>query len=497
MSKKPAKKSETRKGRKKSSAQSSPTKSSSSKSSTAKPMRARSKRAPIKNTTLPRVSDIDQLGELPEGYGDIFLVARDPHWLFAYWDFDYSSFPIPWQLQLRIFRENELEKTISINDVARNWYIEVDHADAEYRVVFEFLNETKQWIEIGKTLPTRTPPEAISTRWDSEYATVPFHLSFNRLLEAINSAQSMGQPLTVALGRLQQSGSPEGAWARIKLLETLLGKNFLNRLSALDLSEVSSFLAAHASKPESGWSSELQKDGLFSVGNSSLSSIELQALLEKAGGLSSAEIANASSTSWGASGLSAFEAGISSSDSSWWTTTLGLNSETLSSLPFSSLPPLELAGLSSLELSSRTLSSWSGLEFNLSSWSQLVSATSLSSEIGGISSGSSWMKESSEKAGRGFFMHINAEVIFYGGTDPQAKVTVAGQPIHLEPDGTFRYHFKYPNGPFEVPIVATSPDGKETRSAVLYFQRSTERHGDVGATGQPGFLEEPAALFPR
>jgi hypothetical protein len=92
---------------------------------------------------------------------------------------------------------------------------------------------------------------------------------------------------------------------------------------------------------------------------------------------------------------------------------------------------------------------------------------------------------------RGFFMHVNAEVIFYGGTDPRAKVTVAGQPIQLQPDGTFRFHFKFPDNDFEIPIVAVSPDGKETRSAVLYFRRDTTRQGGVDASSQPAHLGDP------
>ena len=39
--------------------------------------------------------NIDQLGELPQGYGSdtIFLVAQEPHWLFTYWDIDISRHP--------------------------------------------------------------------------------------------------------------------------------------------------------------------------------------------------------------------------------------------------------------------------------------------------------------------------------------------------------------------------------------------------------------------
>jgi hypothetical protein len=88
-------------------------------------------------------------------------------------------------------------------------------------------------------------------------------------------------------------------------------------------------------------------------------------------------------------------------------------------------------------------------------------------------------------------MHVNAEVIFYGGTHPLAKVTIGGKPIQLQPDGTFRYHFKFPDNDFEIPIVAVSPDGQETRSAILSFRRATQRYGDVGATQQPAHLTEP------
>lgn len=98
---------------------------------------------------------------------------------------------------------------------------------------------------------------------------------------------------------------------------------------------------------------------------------------------------------------------------------------------------------------------------------------------------SSW-----SSAPRGFFMNVNAELIFYGGTHPQARVTIDGKPVQLQPDGTFRYHFVYPDAGYEIPIVAVSPDGLETRRAVLRFERSTSCEGQVDATPQPP-LGEP------
>ena len=87
-------------------------------------------------------------------------------------------------------------------------------------------------------------------------------------------------------------------------------------------------------------------------------------------------------------------------------------------------------------------------------------------------------------------MHVNAEIIFYGGTHPDATVTMNGQRIELGADGTFRYHFTLGDGDFDIPIVATSPDRVEQRTAALSFQRGTARTGDVGATGQPAELDE-------
>jgi hypothetical protein len=96
---------------------------------------------------------------------------------------------------------------------------------------------------------------------------------------------------------------------------------------------------------------------------------------------------------------------------------------------------------------------------------------------------------------RGFHMHVNAELIIYGGTSPDAKVRVDGHDISLSKDGTFHYHFVFPDGNFHIPIDATSADGGETRTALLSFLRMTELEGDVRKTGQPR-IDEPLGRKP-
>jgi hypothetical protein len=471
----------------------------------------------------------DQLGDLPSGYGQMYVVARDPHWLFSYWDFDYTEFPEKRQLLLQVFRGADLETAVEIDEFARNWYIPVQHADADYRVAFGWRGEDGAVRIIDEAGPTRTPPESISTQWDSQFATVPFHLGFNFLLDVIDAAKARGEPLTQALARLQQAASTSlggpSSWSesQLRILETLLGKAVVEQLSSMSSAELTTFLRTDlAAQLNSESASELLAKGrlaqllapeassLFSafreifggeLSSGALSSLKLSQAAESSETLAAGSESLASWQSGAGSesrlqqvGLSSFElpGGISSAELSSGALSsfsrvselgaLGLSSAELSS--FSGASELSALGLSSAELTSSALSSaaWSGLEFPLSSWSELAAESSLFSGFA-----SSW----SGAAERGFFMHVNAEVIFYGGTDPRANVTVGGQSIQLQPDGTFRYHFKFPDNDFEIPIVAVSPDGKEARSAVLYFRRDTTRQGDVGATGQPSHLSDP------
>ncbi|MEK0451234.1 MAG: hypothetical protein RL088_3502 [Verrucomicrobiota bacterium] len=95
-------------------------------------------------------------------------------------------------------------------------------------------------------------------------------------------------------------------------------------------------------------------------------------------------------------------------------------------------------------------------------------------------------------------LHVNAEIIVYGGTSPNNSVTIAGVPPQLRHDGTFRLHARMPDGDFEIPIVVTSPDGKHTRRATLRFSRETIADAGVSATPQPDYLppSPPGALPP-
>jgi hypothetical protein len=94
---------------------------------------------------------------------------------------------------------------------------------------------------------------------------------------------------------------------------------------------------------------------------------------------------------------------------------------------------------------------------------------------------------------KGFWFNVNAELIIYGATEPDAKVTIGERPIKLRPDGTFSYRFALPDGRYDLPAVATSADATDSRSAALHFKRETQYGGEVGQHPQDPALKPPKA----
>jgi len=351
----------------------------------------------------PSASAFEDLGELPQSYQEdvLFLTARDPRWLFCYWDFDWTQTPAgafrygaP-MFFLRITRANGAQETVvEIKPEARNWYVPVSSPATSYFAEIGFYNNEGTFVSCVRSGTATTPSEALADQEAAEFATAPAKLTFEQMLELVKSEVREGESLIHAVARISGQGAiafragaaPTWTDEQRQILSALLGTALIDRMG--------------------------------------LGSAEIDELLRK----SLTERLH----SEGASGLAAL-----------WQRALGMGGE--SSL-FSGF------------------GAWSGV----TSW------------------GASWGAQPfGARVERGFFMHVNAEVIFYGGTHPDATVWIDGKQIPLSPDGTFRYHFRLPDGDWSIPIVAQSPDRVERRSATLTLQRATQRVGEVGATAQP------------
>lgn len=72
-----------------------------------------------------------------------------------------------------------------------------------------------------------------------------------------------------------------------------------------------------------------------------------------------------------------------------------------------------------------------------------------------------------------FWMVVNTELIVYGATEPDAKVTMQGLPIKLRPDGTFSMRFALPDGRQDIPVVAVNRDGDMKRQIIPSVEKRT------------------------
>lgn len=72
-----------------------------------------------------------------------------------------------------------------------------------------------------------------------------------------------------------------------------------------------------------------------------------------------------------------------------------------------------------------------------------------------------------------FWLVADCELIVYGATEPDAKVTLRGQGVDLRPDGTFTLRFALPDGLHPIPIHAVNADGDMERSLTITVSRNS------------------------
>jgi hypothetical protein len=73
-----------------------------------------------------------------------------------------------------------------------------------------------------------------------------------------------------------------------------------------------------------------------------------------------------------------------------------------------------------------------------------------------------------------FQLEVDAELIVYGATLPEAYVTLQGEPVKVQPDGTFRVRVDLPNKRQVLPIVASAPQRGGRQTVVMAVERNTK-----------------------
>jgi hypothetical protein len=327
-------------------------------------------------------SQYENLGELPEAYGTgrLFFAARDPYWIYAYWDYtwqqmeDMRKVARHGELKLRVhagssFR-SPIQQEITLNPSARNWFVNVGAANSDYCAELGYYDFHGRFVPASRSKPTHTPPDQPSHHSEVRFVTIPFYISFRELFDLVKDHFKSGEELADVLHRLQRAGfrfpfdyerEDEFSDEQAEALRKLMGGDLMKRIF-MGSQELTEWLRRRLREETSS--------GLFSV-----------------------------------------------------------------SSPF-------------------------GASFGVGQ-------------------------------PRGFWFNVNAELIIYGATEPQATVTFDKKKIALKSDGTFRFQFALPDGDYQLPITATSPDKIETRAVRLHFVRDTRQEGGVGVVAHPKELKEP------
>jgi Domain of unknown function (DUF4912) len=154
--------------------------------------------APVTSSSLsPRRDEArDELTELPSHYGGPLLVAiaRDPRTLFLCWSVDWSAafdngLPADRCAHVRL-RQSGNERTVAVEPMSGGCAIEDLEPGETYSVELGYYAPPDTWnsVVIGNEVMMPFASEGGDELVD--VATIPFHLTFQRMLNAFHGAES-------------------------------------------------------------------------------------------------------------------------------------------------------------------------------------------------------------------------------------------------------------------------------------------------------------------
>ena len=162
--------------------------------------------------------DYENLGDLPRFYGEpiLFGIARDPHTLFVYWEIDWKNRfgdkpPVDHKVHLRVLANDGNEETrIAVEPLAGNHTFPVSRARRIYRVELGYYEPAEVWNSVAFSDAIATPPDDVSENTEIDVATVPFHLSFQRMVDAFRGSRYDGDALIEIVSHLQKRADDPG-----------------------------------------------------------------------------------------------------------------------------------------------------------------------------------------------------------------------------------------------------------------------------------------------
>ena len=126
----------------------------------------------------------------------LFAIARDSRCIFVSWNIDWPSvfekaMPVDRQVHLRVCRADGLEeKSVAVEPMARMHYLATSEPHGSYRVEIGYYQPADVWHSVATSNEIVTPPHGVTETEDVDLVTIPFHLSFQQLVELLGPANN-------------------------------------------------------------------------------------------------------------------------------------------------------------------------------------------------------------------------------------------------------------------------------------------------------------------
>lgn len=480
----------------------------------------------------------ESLPDLPDGYGEswITLLPRDPQWAYAYWDVpDHHRQTLRQQggqrLALRFYDVTDVDlsyqnphslQQYECDELARDWYIPVPISDRDYIVEIGYVAEDGRWLMLARSNAVRIPPIYPVDWYEEQFITVDWNdeLQGQTFLELAPPGQKGRFDRSVYERMFDLAESAEAQ----RIAGSLYGS-----MQQVPQEAVSSFALAAGSGAGVPTASGVGMSGMgmSGVGMSGVGmSVPTTSGIGMSGiglyGLSGVGMAVPTMSGMGLYSLSGVgmaartESGIGIMSGVGMYTTSGMGMYTTSGVGLYSMSGVgmytasgmgmavpTMSGVGMYSLSGAGMMSGVGMMSGIGMMSMAVpteSGIGMMSGIGmysmsgvglysmsgaglysmsgiGMMSGVGFSASMPPLRSRRFWLIADAELIVYGATEPDATVTIAGRPVQLNPDGTFRFQMSFQDGLIDFPIMAVAADGEQTRSVHLRFMRETpSRH---------------------
>ncbi len=149
--------------------------------------------------TFPASNDTDLL----------YVIARDPKSLFVYWDLNWTRVfggagLSARQVHLRIYRQDgSVEATREINPFLGHCYVDVAAAGTGYYCELGCFDD-EEWKSLVRSGKAATPQDRMSEDVSAQFATLPLHLNFQRMLDILRTTEAENATLAQTVARLQE-----------------------------------------------------------------------------------------------------------------------------------------------------------------------------------------------------------------------------------------------------------------------------------------------------